>query len=101
MTSSGKASPISVAEFVKAYVTTHQSGGTIADLATALDRSVDQVRAKRNSVSAQMKSRGKALPSLKRMERDSSAYDEAAHMWAIILALLWVNPIVTSKARNV
>tara|TARA_R110002020_G_scaffold216450_2_gene424180 strand:+ start:1534 stop:1830 length:297 start_codon:yes stop_codon:yes gene_type:complete len=88
MTSSRKSAPISVDEFVKAYCTTHQSGGTIADLATALDRTVDQMRAKRNSVSAQMKSRGKVLPSLKRMERDNSAYDSAANILGDYLSTL-------------
>ncbi|REK66017.1 MAG: hypothetical protein DWQ49_00690 [Bacteroidetes bacterium] len=88
MTDTQKAAPISATDFVKAYVTTHQSGGTIADLATALNRSVEQVRAKRNSISAQLKSRGQSLPSLKRMERDSSAYDEAASIVGDYLSTL-------------
>ena len=78
MTDEKNAAPISAKDFVSAYVQTHQAGGTIADLADTLGRSVDQVRAKKNSLSAQMKERGVKLPSLKRMERDGSAYDEAA-----------------------
>jgi hypothetical protein len=74
------ASPITASDFVSAYVETHKSGGTIADLASALDRSVDQVRAKKNSLSAQLKDRGVKLPSLKRQSRGGSAYDEAASM---------------------
>ena len=50
--SNPKAAPISAKDFVSAYVQTHQAGGTIADLASTLDRSVGQVRAKRNSVHA-------------------------------------------------
>ena len=79
--SNPKASPISAKDFVSAYVETHQAGGTIADLASRLDRSVGQVRAKRNSVATQLKDRGVNLPSLKRMARSgggSVAYDEAA-----------------------
>ena len=79
--SNPKAAPISAKDFVSAYVETHQAGGTIADLASTLDRSVSQVRAKRNSVSTQLKERGVHLPSLKRMARSgggSVAYDEAA-----------------------
>ena len=74
------ASPITASDFVSAYVQTHKSGGTIADLATALDRSVEQVRAKKNSLSAQLKDRGVKLPSLKRQSRGGSAYDEAASL---------------------
>ena len=79
--SNPKAAPISAKDFVSAYVETHQAGGTIADLASRLDRSVGQVRAKRNSVATQLKDRGVNLPSLKRMARTgqgSVAYDEAA-----------------------
>tara|TARA_R100001244_G_scaffold42373_2_gene38294 strand:+ start:379 stop:687 length:309 start_codon:yes stop_codon:yes gene_type:complete len=78
-----KAAPISAKDFVSAYVQTHQTGGTIADLATTLNRSVGQVRAKRNSVAGQLKERGVLLPSLKRMERigqSSVAYDQAADL---------------------
>lgn len=81
--SNPKAAPISAKDFVSAYVQTHQAGGTIADLATTLDRSVGQVRAKRNSVAGQLKERGVLLPSLKRMERTgqgSVAYDQAADL---------------------
>ena len=81
--SNPKAAPISAKDFVSAYVQTHQAGGTIADLAETLHRDVPQVRAKRNSVSAQLKARGVSLPSLKRMARNGgggAAYDEAAEM---------------------
>ena len=72
------ASPITASDFVSAYVETHKSGGTIVDLASRLDRSVEQVRAKKNSLSAQLKHRGVNLPSLKRQSRGGTAYDEAA-----------------------
>ena len=78
MTDEKNAAPISAKDFVSAYVETHKTGGTIADLASRLERSVDQVRAKKNSLSAQMKERGIKLPSLTRMARDGSTYDEAA-----------------------
>jgi hypothetical protein len=81
--SNPKAAPISAKEFVSAYVQTHEADGTVEDLAEALNRNVDQVRAKRNSVSAQMKQRDLKLPSLKRMARNGGggvAYDEAAEM---------------------
>lgn len=76
------ASPITTKAFVEAYLNIHRSGGTITELADALNRSEDQMRAKKNSVSAQMKARGSKLPPLKRKERDGSAYDEAADMIA-------------------
>jgi len=78
MTDEKNAAPISAKDFVSAYVETHKTGGTIADLASRLERSVDQVRAKKNSLSSQMKERGIKLPSLTRMARDGSTYDEAA-----------------------
>jgi hypothetical protein len=78
MTDEKNASPISAKDFVSAYVETHKTGGTIADLASRLERSVDQVRAKKNSLSAQMKERGIKLPSLTRMARNGGTYDEAA-----------------------
>ena len=62
MTDEKNAAPISAKDFVSAYVETHKTGGTIADLASRLERSVDQVRAKKNSLSAQMKERGIKLP---------------------------------------
>jgi len=81
--SNPKAAPISAKDFVSAYVQTHEAGGTVEDLAETLNRNIDQVRAKRNSVSAQLKQRGVSLPSLKRMARNGgggAAYDEAAEM---------------------
>ena len=81
--SNPKAAPISAKDFVSAYVRTHEAGGTIEDLAVTLERDIPQVRAKRNSVSAQLKQRGVSLPSLKRMARNGgggAAYDEAAEM---------------------
>ena len=72
------ASPITASDFVSAYVETHKTDGTIVDLAAKLDRSVEQVRAKKNSLSAQLKERGVDLPSLKRQSRGGTAYDEAA-----------------------
>jgi|TARA_R110002020_G_scaffold366329_4_gene578408 hypothetical protein len=76
------ASPITAKAFVEAYLNVHQSNGTITELADALNRSEDQVRAKKNSLSAQLKARGVSLPPLKRKERDGSAYDEATNMVA-------------------
>ena len=81
--SNPKAAPISAKDFVSAYVRTHEAGGTIEDLAVTLERDIPQVRAKRNSVSTQLKQRGVSLPSLKRMARNGgggAAYDEAAEM---------------------
>ena len=80
MSESKNAAPISATDFVSAYVETHKSGGTIADLADMLDRSVDQVRAKKNSLTAQFKDRGVKLPSLARQTRGGATYDEAASM---------------------
>ena len=76
------ASPITAKAFVEAYLNVHRSNGTITELADALNRSEDQVRAKKNSLSAQLKARGVSLPPLKRKERDGSAYDEATNMVA-------------------
>jgi hypothetical protein len=81
--SNPKAAPISATDFVSAYVKTHEAEGTIEDLAEALSRNVEQVRAKRNSISQQMKLRGSKLPTLRRMARSGGggiAYDEAAEM---------------------
>ena len=80
MSESKNAAPISATDFVSAYVETHKSGGTIADLADMLDRAVDQVRAKKNSLTAQFKDRGVKLPSLARQTRGGATYDEAASM---------------------
>ena len=77
---SNNAAPISAKDFVNVYIAVHEHGGTIVDLANQLQRSVDQVRAKKNSLSAQMRERGVKLPSLKRVKRDGSAYDEAAEL---------------------
>ena len=78
-----KAASISAPEFVKAYIAVHDNGGTVADLADLLNRDIGQVRAKRNSVAAQLKERGVELPALKRMERKgmgSASFDEAADL---------------------
>ncbi len=78
-----KAASISAPEFVKAYIAVHDNGGTVADLAETLNRDIGQVRAKRNSVAAQLKERGVELPTLKRMERSgmgSASFDEAADL---------------------
>lgn len=78
MSDKKNAAPISATDFVSAYVETHKTGGTIADLAGMLNRSVEQVRAKKNSLSAQFKERGVKLPALTRQSRNGSTYDEAA-----------------------
>jgi hypothetical protein len=78
-----KADAISAPVFTKAYLGVHADGGTIADLAEMLDRSIEQVRAKRNSVAAQLKERGVELPSLTRMARSGhggAGYDQSADM---------------------
>ena len=80
MSSNHKAAPISAKDFVEAYVNTHKADGTIADLADTLNRSVDQVRAKKNSLFTQLKKAGVQLPSLKRQERSGMAYAEAANV---------------------
>ena len=67
----------------KALLETHANDGTIADLAEKLNRSIEQTRAKRNSVAAQLKERGVELPSLRRMARSGhggAGYDQSADM---------------------
>ncbi len=84
-----KAEAISADVFSEAYVQVWEEGGTIADLAKKLERSVDQIRAKRNSVAAQCKERGVKMPSLKRMERSGFGgknYDKAAEIFRTALA---------------
>ena len=92
-----KAASISAPEFVKAYIAVHDNGGTVADLAESLNRDIGQVRAKRNSVAAQLKERGVELPTLKRMERSgmgSVSFDEAAELVRSYIA----PPIENSEA---
>ena len=84
--SNQKAAPISAKEFVSAYVEIHKADGTIADLAQKLDRSVEQVRAKKNSLFANLRKQGVKLPSLKRQERDGSAYAEAVELGMAYMA---------------
>ena len=86
MSSNHKAAPISAKDFVEAYVNTHKADGTIADLAEKLDRSVEQVRAKKNSLFANLRKQGVNLPSLKRQERDGSAYTEAVELGMAYMA---------------
>jgi len=84
-----KAEAISAIVFTNAYLEIYKEGGTIADLAEKLERSVDQIRAKRNSVAAQYKERGVELPSLKRMARSGfggANYDEGAALVTAFLA---------------
>ena len=78
MSEKKNATPISATDFVSAYVETHKTGGTIVVLAGMLNRSVEQVRAKKNSLSAQFKERGVKLPALTRQSHNGSTYDEAA-----------------------
>ena len=83
--SKAKADAISVPVFTKALLETHANDGTIADLAEKLNRSIEQTRAKRNSVAAQLKERGVELPSLRRMARSGhggAGYDQSADMVA-------------------
>ena len=58
----------------------HSKADGTADLAETLNRSVDQVRAKKNSLFTQLKKAGVQLPSLKRQERSGMAYAEAANV---------------------
>ena len=95
MSDKKNASPISATDFVSAYVETHKTGGTIADLATMLDRSIEQVRAKKNSLSAQFKDRGVKLPALTRQARNGSTYDEAAS-----LAQNYLSELMTKSAQH-
>ena len=104
-----KAEAISAIVFTEAYIVTHQEGGTIADLAEKLERSVDQIRAKRNSVAAQHKARGKKLPKLERMERSGlggANYDKAADILGDYLDTLdsaevaEVEEVITSQLDN-
>jgi len=84
-----KAEAISAPVFTEAWLTTHSEGGTIAHLAEKLGRSIEQVRAKRNSVAAQLKERGVELPSLQRMARSGhggAGYDQSADMVAQYLS---------------
>ena len=84
-----KAEAISAIVFTEAYLATCKEGGTIADLAEKLERSIEQVRAKRNSVAAQYKERGVELPKLERMERTGFGgknYDEGAALVTAYLA---------------
>ncbi len=77
---SKNAAPISAKDFISAYIAVHQNGGTIVELAERLERSVVQVRAKKNSLSSQMKVRDLKLPPLKRVKDNGVAYDEAAEL---------------------
>jgi hypothetical protein len=83
-----KAEAISAIVFTEAYLETCKAGGTIADLAEKLERSVEQVRAKRNSVAAQYKELGTILPSLKRMARTGFGRANYAEGAALVEAYL-------------
>jgi hypothetical protein len=89
---SKNAAPISAKNFISAYIAVHQNGGTIVDLAEKLERTVLQVRAKKNSLSSQMKVRDLKLPQLKRLKDTGVAYDEAAE-----LLRMYIEPCVENS----
>ena len=81
-----RAEAISATAFVEAYVKVHQSGGTIADVADELGRSVEQTRSKKNALTPALADRGIKLPKLVRQGRSGSSYDEAAALAGDYLA---------------
>ena len=83
-----RAEAISATAFVEAYVKVHQSGGTIADVADELGRSVEQTRSKKNAQTPALADRGIKLPKLVRQGRSGSSYDEAAALAGDYLASL-------------
>ena len=83
-----RAEAISATAFVEAYVRVHQSGGTIADVADELGRSVEQARQKKNALTPALADRGIKLPKLVRQGRSGSSYDEAAALAGDYLASL-------------
>jgi len=83
-----RAEAISATAFVEAYVRVHQSGGTIADVADELGRSVEQARQKKNALTPALAERGIKLPKLKRQGRNGSSYDDAAALAGDYLASL-------------
>ena len=104
-----KAEAISAIVFSEAYVQVWEAGGTIADLAEKLERSVDQIRAKRNSVAAKCKERGVEMPKLARMARSGfggANYDEAAEIFKAAVAkngnteVAEVEEVTTSQFDN-
>ena len=83
-----RAEAISATAFVEAYVKVHQNGGTIADVADELGRSVEQPRSKKNALTPALADRGIKLPKLVRQGRSGSSYDEAAALAGDYLASL-------------
>ena len=80
-----RADAISADAFVAAYVETYHAGGTVADLASKLNRSVEQTRAKRNSVAKVMKERGFDMSKIKLTPQKGSgseSYDRAESLLA-------------------
>lgn len=80
-----RAEAISADAFVAAYVETYHAGGTVADLAGKLNRSVEQTRAKRNSVAKVMKERGFDMSKIKLTPQKGSgseSYDRAENLLA-------------------
>jgi len=83
-----RAEAISATAFVEAYVKVHQNGGTIADVAEELGRSVEQTRSKKNALTPAFADRGIKLPKLVRQGRSGTSYDEAAALAGDYLASL-------------
>tara|TARA_R110000744_G_scaffold252913_1_gene368595 strand:+ start:576 stop:911 length:336 start_codon:yes stop_codon:yes gene_type:complete len=80
-----RAEAIPAVDFSASYIETYKEGGTIADLAEKLERSIEQVRAKRQSLAAQVKLLGGEIPKLARMPRSgngATGYIESAKMFA-------------------
>ena len=67
-----RAEAIPAVDFSASYIETYKEGGTIADLAEKLERSIEQVRAKRQSLAAQVKLLGGEIPKLARMPRSGN-----------------------------
>ena len=83
-----RAEAISATAFVEAYVKVHQNGGTIADVADELGRSVEQTRSKKNALTPALSDRGIKLPKLVRQGRNGTSYAEAAQVAGDYLASL-------------
>ena len=83
-----RAEAISAKAFVEAYVKVHQNGGTIADVADELGRSIEQTRSKKNALTPALADRGIKLPKLVKQGRNGSSYDEAAQVAGDYLANL-------------
>ena len=83
-----RAEAISAKAFLEAYVKVHQNGGTIADVADELGRSIEQTRSKKNALTLALADCGIKLLKLVRQGRNGTSYDEAAQVAGDYLANL-------------